>query len=46
MDFQVHQLSLKVIPMVMVLWRSNNVEGHSWEIEAEMCTVYPYLVPQ
>ena len=30
-NFQVLQPNSKTIPMVKVLWRSNNVEGHSWE---------------
>ena len=46
MNFQVRQLRSKVIPMVIVLWRSNNVERHSWETEAEMRAAYPYLFPQ
>ena len=28
-DYQVSRLRSKVIPMVKVLWRSNNVEGHT-----------------
>ena len=35
-DYQVRQLRSKVIPMVKVLWRSNNVEEHTWEAEAEI----------
>ena len=45
-DYQVRQLRSKVIPMVKVLWRSNNVEENTWEIEAEMRAMYPYLFPQ
>ena len=30
-NFQVLQPNSKTIPMVKVLWRSNNVEGHSLE---------------
>ena len=30
-NFQVLQPNSKTIPMVKVLWRSINVEGHSWE---------------
>ena len=44
--YQVRQLISKIIPMVKVLWRSNNVEEHTWETEAEMRAVYPYLFPQ
>ena len=46
MDYQVHQLRSKTIPMVKVLWRSNNVEEHMWETEAEMRATYPYLFSQ
>ena len=45
-DYQVHQLQSKHIPMVKVLLRSNNVEEHTWETEVEMRTTYPYLFPQ
>ena len=45
-DYQVRQLRLKFIPMVKVLWRSNNVEEYTWETEAEMRTTYPYLFPR
>ena len=45
-DFQVRQLRSKVIPMVKVLWRNNNVEEHTWETETEMRTSYPYLFPR
>ena len=44
-DYQVFQLISKVIPMVKVLWRSNSVEEHTWETEAEMRAMYPYLFP-
>ena len=45
-DYQIRQLRSKTIPMVKVLWRSNNVEEHTCEMESEMCAVYPYLFPQ
>ena len=45
-DYQVRQLRSKVILMVKVLWRSNSVQEHTWETEAEMRTAYPYLFPQ
>ena len=44
-DHQVRQLRSKVIPMVKVLWRNNSVEEHTWETEAEMRAMYPYLFP-
>ena len=45
-DFQVRQLRSKFILMVKVLWRRNNVEEHTWEAEAEIRAMYPYLFPQ
>ena len=45
-DCQVCQLRSKMIPMVKVLWRKNDVEEHTWETEAEMRVEYPYLFPQ
>ena len=45
-DYQVRQLRSKAIPMVKVLWRNNNVDEHTWETEAEMQAMYPYLFPQ
>ena len=45
-DYQVRQLRSKVIPMVKVLWRSNNMEEHTWKTQAEMRAAYPYLFPQ
>ena len=41
-DYQIRQLRSKAIPMVKVLWSSNNVEEHTWEIEAKMRVAYPY----
>ena len=45
-DYQVRQLRSKVILMVKVLWRSNSMQEHTWETEAEMQAMYPYLLPQ
>ena len=45
-DYQVRQLRSKVIPMVKVLSRNNNIKKHTWKMEAEMRTAYPYLFPQ
>ena len=42
-DYQVRRLRSKVIPMVKVLWRNNNVEEHMWETEVKIRTAYPYL---
>ena len=40
-DYQVRQLRSKQVPMVKVLWRSNNIEEHTWETEATMRVAYP-----
>ena len=42
-DYQVYQLRSKQIPKVKVLWRTNNIEEHTWETEAEIHVAYPYL---
>ena len=44
-DYQVQQLRSKTIPMVKVLWRSNNIEEFMWETEAERRAKYLYLFP-
>ena len=44
-DFQVRQSRSEAIPMVKVLWRNNSVKEHTWETEAEMRAMYPYLFP-
>ena len=45
-DYQVCQLRSKAIPMVKVLWKSNNVREHMWGTEVEMRAAYPYLFSQ
>ena len=45
-DYQVRQLRSKTIPMAKVLWRSNNVEEHTWETESEIRAKYSYLFLQ
>ena len=42
-DRQIRQLRSKHILIVKVLWRSNNVQEHTWETEVEMQKAYPYL---
>ena len=46
MDYKVHQLHSKAIPIVKVMWRNNNLKVHTWEIEDQMRTSYPYLFPR
>ena len=42
-DQQVRQLRTKEIPMMRVLWNNHTVEDYTWEAEAVMRDVYPYL---
>ena len=42
-DQEMKQLRSKVIPMVKVLWKSDMIEGTTWEPEASMRNHYPYL---
>ena len=42
-NFQVLQLSSKIIPLVKALWRNKNVEEHTWETETEMRASRPYF---
>ena len=45
-DYQVRQLRSKTLSMVKVLWRSNNVEEHTWETKVEIRAAYPYFFPR
>ena len=45
LDCQVRRLRNKEVASVKVLWRSQFVDGASWEAEAAMKAKYPYLVP-
>ena len=42
-DQEMKQLKSKVILMVKVLWKSDMIEGTTWEPEASMRNHYPYL---
>ena len=42
-DQEMKQLRSKVIPMVKVLWRNDAIEEMTWETEASMRNLYPYL---
>ena len=42
-DQEMKQLRSKVIPMVKVLWRNDSIEEMTWETEASMRNLYPYL---
>ena len=45
LDHQVRRLRNKEVTSVKVLWRSQSVEGATWEAEAAMKAKYPYLFP-
>ena len=45
LDRQVRRLRNKEVTSVKVLWRSQSVEGATWEAEAAMKAKYPYLFP-
>ena len=45
LDHQVRRLRNKEVSSVKVLWRSQFVEGATWEAEAAMKVKYPYLSP-
>ncbi|XP_037494562.1 uncharacterized protein LOC119370451 [Jatropha curcas] len=45
LDFQIHKLRPKEIPMVKVLWRNHSMEECTWEVAAEMQRNYPHLFP-
>ncbi|WMV13939.1 hypothetical protein MTR67_007324 [Solanum verrucosum] len=43
LDHQVRRLRNKEVASVTVLWRSQTVEGATWEAEAAMKAKYPHL---
>ena len=45
LDRQVKRLRNKKVASVKVLWRSQSVEGATWEAEAAMKAKYLYLFP-
>ncbi|WMV29742.1 hypothetical protein MTR67_023127 [Solanum verrucosum] len=45
LDRQVCRLRNKEVASVKVLWRSQSVEGATWEAEAAMKAKYPHLFP-
>ncbi|WMV29087.1 hypothetical protein MTR67_022472 [Solanum verrucosum] len=45
LDRQVRRLRNKEVALVKVLWRSQSVEGATWEAEAAMKSKYPHLFP-
>ena len=45
LEHQVKRLRNKEVSSVNVLWRSQPIEGATWEAEAVMKAKYPYLFP-
>ena len=45
LDCQVRRLRNKEVASVKVLWRSQFIEGATWEAEAAMKAKYPHLFP-
>ena len=45
LDCQVSSLRDKEVASIKVLWRSQSVDGSTWEEEATMKSKYPYLFP-
>ncbi|WMV13460.1 hypothetical protein MTR67_006845 [Solanum verrucosum] len=45
LDRQVRRLRNKEVASVKVLWRSQSIEGATWEAEAAMKSKYPHLFP-
>ncbi|WMV18499.1 hypothetical protein MTR67_011884 [Solanum verrucosum] len=45
LDRQVQRLRKKEVASVKVLWRSQSVDGATWEAEAAMKAKYPHLFP-
>ncbi|XP_069151831.1 uncharacterized protein [Solanum lycopersicum] len=45
LDSQVRRLRNKEVASVKVLWRSQSVDGATWEAEAAMKAKYPYFFP-
>ncbi|XP_075109064.1 uncharacterized protein LOC142180864 [Nicotiana tabacum] len=43
LDRQIRKLQTKEVASVKVLWRSNNVEEMTWEVEEDMKSRYPHL---
>ena len=44
-DRHIKRLKNKEVASVKVLWRSQSVEGATWEAEAAMKAKYPYIFP-
>ncbi|XP_059291851.1 uncharacterized protein LOC132045314 [Lycium ferocissimum] len=45
LDRKARRLRTKDVAFVKVLWRNNNIEKMTWEVEKEMKTKYPHFFP-
>ena len=45
LDRQVRRLRNKEVASVKILWRSQSIEGATWEAEVVMKAKYPHLFP-
>ncbi|WMV59111.1 hypothetical protein MTR67_052496 [Solanum verrucosum] len=45
LDHQVRKLRNKEVASIKVLWRSQSVDGATWEAKAAMKSKYPHLFP-
>ncbi|XP_019246558.1 PREDICTED: uncharacterized protein LOC109226220 [Nicotiana attenuata] len=45
LDRQVRRLRTKDVSSVKVLWRNNNMEEMTWEVEEDMKSRYPHFFP-
>ncbi|KAK8942851.1 hypothetical protein KSP39_PZI009658 [Platanthera zijinensis] len=44
LDSRDHVLRRKTIPMVKILWKNQDVESATWELESVMRKAYPHLL--
>ena len=45
LDRQVKKLRNKEVASVKVLWRNHLVDGATWEVESDIMSRYPHLLP-
>ena len=44
LERQVKRLRKKEVAIMNVFWRNHNIEGATWEAEADMRSLYPHLL--
>lgn len=45
LDHRIRRFKNKEVTLVKFLWRSQSVEGDTWDVQATMKAKYPYLFP-